>query len=155
MLHLAGRGHVRPAAEIDEIALAVERHARRVEALEDLDLERLVALAEEADRLLARHLLPLEGMVRLRDLAHDFLDLDEVLRRERLRFREVVVEAVLDRGADGDAHRGEEPLHRLRHHVRRGVAQDGERRGIAVEIAGQLEVSIFFRQWCARQSVRG
>jgi len=34
------------------------------------------------------------------------------------------------------------------------MTQGRERRGIAVEIAGQLEVTIFFRQWCARQSVR-
>jgi hypothetical protein len=41
----------------------------------------------------------------------------------------------------------------LRHDVRRGMPQGRERRRIAVEVAGQLEVTIFFRQWCARQSV--
>src|SRR5438093_2540684 len=78
VLHVARRGHVRPAAEVDEVALPVERHAGSVDALEDLDLERLAALAEEADRLVARHLLPLEGMVRPGDLPHDLLDLHEV-----------------------------------------------------------------------------
>ncbi len=153
VLHVAGRRHVRPAAEVDEVSLPIQRHPCGVDALENLDLERFVPLAEEPDRLLARHLLPLEGMVRLRDLLHDLLDLREVLRRERFRFREIVVEAVRDRGADRHADRGEEPLHRLRHDVRRGVAQSRERRGIAVEIAGQLEVTIFFRQWCARPLV--
>jgi hypothetical protein len=33
------------------------------------------------------------------------------------------------------------------------MPQGRERRRIAVEVAGQLEVTIFFRQWCARQSV--
>src|SRR5262249_59547531 len=73
VLHLPGRGHVRPAAEIDEVTLAVERHARSVDSLEDLDLERLAALAEESDRVLARHLLALERMIGLRDLPHDLL----------------------------------------------------------------------------------
>ena len=152
MLHLPGRRHVRPATEIDEIALAVERHPGCLEPLEDLDLERLVALAEEANRLLAVHLLPLERGVRLRDLPHDLFDLREVFGRKRFRLREVIVEAVLDRGADRHAHRGEEALHGLRHDVRRRMAQRRQRRRIAVEIAGQLEVTIFFRQWRARCS---
>jgi hypothetical protein len=101
----------------------------------------------------AWHLLPLEREVGLRDLLHDLFDLREVFRSERLRFGEVVVEAVLDRRTDRDANRGKEPLHGLRHDVRRGMPQGRERRRIAVEVAGQLEVTIFFRQWCARQSV--
>src|SRR5438093_82261 len=68
VLHVTRRRHVRPAAEVDEVALLVERHARRGDALEDLDLEGLAALAEEANRLVARHLLALEGVIRRRDL---------------------------------------------------------------------------------------
>src|SRR5207247_10841147 len=79
VLHVTRRRHVGPAAEIDEVALAIERHARGGDPLEDLDLERLVALPEEADRVLARPLLPLEGMIRLRVLPHDLLDLHEVI----------------------------------------------------------------------------
>src|SRR5712692_9062319 len=150
VLHVARGRHVRAAAEVDELALPVERHPGRVEPLEDLDLVGLAALAEEADRLLARELLALERIVRLRDLAHDGLDLLEVLGRERLRLREIVVEAVFDRGTDRHLHAGEQALHRLGHHVRGGVPEGRERRGIAVELAGQLEMAFFFRQWCAR-----
>ena len=152
VLHVRGRGHVRPAAEVDEVALPVERDARRRDPFEDLHLERLTALAEEADRFLTRHLLPLERIRGLRDLPHDLFDLHEVFRCERLGFREVVVEAVLDRRTDRDAHGREQTLHRLSHDVRGRMTQRRERRGIAVEVAGQLEVTIFFRQWCARQS---
>src|SRR5207245_10299048 len=133
--------------EVDEVALPVERDARRLDPLEDLHLERLPARAEEADRLLARHLLPLERIRGLRDLPHDLFDLHEVVRCERLGFREVVVEAVLDRGTDRDAHGREQALHRLSHDVRGRMAQSGERRRNAVEVAGELEVTMFLRTW--------
>src|SRR6266446_4812526 len=153
VLDLPGGRHVRAAAEVDEVALAVERHARGVDAFEDLDLVGLAPLAEERYRLGPRELPALERMVRGRDLAHDRFDLHEVVRRERLGLREVVVEPVLDRGTDRHLHAGEQARHRLGHDVRGGVAQRRERRGIAVELAGQLEVSLFFRQWRARPYV--
>src|SRR2546425_6293844 len=81
---------------------------------------------------------------------YDLLDLHEVLGCERFRLGEVVVEAVVDRGANRDLDRREEAPHRLGHDVRGGMTQCRERRGIAVEVAGQLEMSLFFRQWCAR-----
>ena len=143
--HLSRPADVRPPAQVDEVALPVERHAVGGDALEDLDLEALPTPPEEGDRLRARHLLPLERDVGLADHAHLVLDAREVLRGERLALGEVVVEAILDGGADGHLHVGEQPLHRLRHHVRGGVAQRGQRRRIAVEVAGQLEVSLFFR----------
>ena len=46
---------------------------------------------------------------------------------DRLRELEVVVEAVLDRRADGDLHARVEPPHRLGQQVRRGVAKDVQR----------------------------
>src|SRR5438876_1173009 len=150
VLHVARRGHVRPTAEVDELPLAVERHARGVDPLEDLDLVGLGALAEEADGVRTAHLLALEGIVGLRDLAHDRFDPREVLGREGLGLPEVVVEAVLDRGPDRQLHVGEEALHGLGHDVRGGMAERRERRGIAVELAGQLEVALFFRQGFAR-----
>jgi len=141
---------VRPTAEVDELPLAVERHARGVDPLEDLDLVGLGALAEEADGVRTAHLLALEGIVGLRDLAHDRFDPREVLGCEGLGLPEVVVEAVLDRGPDRELHGGKEALHGLGHDVRGGMAERRERRGIAVELAGQLEVALFFRQGFAR-----
>src|SRR5207244_6053480 len=58
VLHVRGRRHVRPAAEVDEVALPVERDARRLDPLEDLRLERLTALAQQAARVPTRHRLP-------------------------------------------------------------------------------------------------
>ncbi len=142
---LAGGADVRATAEVDEVPLRVQRHRGGVEALEDLDLEALAALPEERDGLRARHLPALEPQVGLGDRAHLVLDPREVLRRERLRFEEVVVEAVLDGGADGDLHLGKQTLHRLGHDVRGGVTEGRERRRVAVELAGQPEMTIFFR----------
>ena len=143
-LELAGRRDVGPAAEVEEIALPVDRDRRRVDPAQDLDLERLAPLLEEGDGLLARHLLTRERVVRLHDLAHHLLDALEVLRRERGRLQEVVVEPVLDGGADGHLHLGEEPLHRLGHHVGRGVAERGQGLGEAVELPRELQVPRFF-----------
>ena len=56
------------------------------------------------------------------DLAHLGLDLRQIVRRERLVAREVVIEAVLDDRADGHLRAGIELLHRLGHHMRRVVA---------------------------------
>ena len=94
---------------------------------------------------LAAHLLPLEGQVGLGHGAHLVLDPREILRRERCAAGKVVVEAVLDGRTDRQLDLGEQALHRLGHHVRGGVTQRGERRRVAVELAGQLEMSLFFR----------
>ena len=55
----------------------------------------------------------------------------EVGVADRLRELEVVVEAVLDRRADRDLHARVEPPHSLGEQVRRRVAQDVERVGVA------------------------
>ena len=54
--------------------------------------------------------------------AHPLLDRGEVVGDERARQVEVVVEAVLDRGADAELRAREEVEHGLGHDVRRGVA---------------------------------
>jgi hypothetical protein len=135
---------VRPPAQVDEVTLPVERDAVVADALEDLHLERLAALAEVCDGVGARHLLALERQVGLGDRPHRVLDAHEIVRREGLGLGEVVVEAVLDGGPDRHAHVGEELLHGLRHHVGRGVPEGGQRLGRAVEVTRQDEVTVFF-----------
>src|SRR5262249_20410006 len=65
VLDLARGGDVRAATEIDEIPLLVQGDGGGIDAADDLHLERLAALLEEADGLLARQLRALEGRVGL------------------------------------------------------------------------------------------
>jgi hypothetical protein len=118
---------VRSAAEIDPVALAVERD-RLVGRNRGDDL-RLVLLAdrlEEPDRLIPAHDFSFNRKIFLHDLGHPLLDRAEVLGREGTLVREVVVEAVLDHRPDRHLRPGEELLHCLRHQVRGRVAQDVE-----------------------------
>ena len=119
---------MRPDAEVDEIALAVEADllVRR-----DLgDPFGLVALAdaiEEGDRLVALPDLAGDRLVALDDVAHPRLDLLEVLGGERRVAGEVVIEAGLGRRAEGDLGLRIQFLDRLGHHMGGVVAQDFER----------------------------
>ena len=126
--HLAGRGHVRPAAEIRPFPLAVELDvvARR-NGVDELDLEGLALSFEETLRLVARDDCLPERLVARDDLAHAFLDRREILGRERLGAVEVVVEPVLDHRADRHLGVGPQRLHRIRQHMRRVVTDQFER----------------------------
>ena len=136
--HVAGAGDVRPAAQVDERALLVEgrrRHGRPVplgvgdEVVDDLDLERLVALHEEGARLGRRLLAQHEGVVGGDARAHPRLDGLEVVGRERPGRLEVVVEPVGDDRPDPELGAGEQVEHRLREDVRRGMAHRTELAG--------------------------
>ena len=99
----ARRGQVRAAAQIDEIALAIQRD-RLVggDAANDLGLVDLALLQEEVDGGVAVPDFAHDLLVARDDLVHPLLDAREVFRRERRGACEVVVEAVLDGGADRD-----------------------------------------------------
>ncbi len=121
---LAGRGHVRAAAEIEPVALLVDLDLLILrDRVDQLDLEQLALVAEHLLGLVARPHLLGEGFVARDDLAHLLLDGVEVFRRERLVAEEVVIEAVLDHRADGDLGAGPERLHRFGQHMR-GVVPD-------------------------------
>ena len=93
------------------------------------DQLQLVGLVlEELPRLLPRDLRAREGVVAAHDGAHPLLDVRQVLRAQRPRKLEVVVEAVVDGGADGELRLGELLQHRLRHDVGEGVPHGQERR---------------------------
>src|SRR5690606_24513338 len=144
-----GRRQVRTAAEIDEAALPIQ--ADRLvgrNRLDDLRLVVLALLAEEPDRVVAVPDLADDRLVALDDLAHPLLDPLEILRRERLVAGEIVVEAVLDRGADRDLGLGIKLLDGLGHHVRGvvpqeleavlGVARDDLDARVAVDDGGEV-----------------
>ena len=71
---MAGRGNVRSAAQVDELALAVERHDVLGDAADDLDLVVLAHAREEPDGLLARQLLAADREVLRHDRTHRLLD---------------------------------------------------------------------------------
>ncbi len=80
---LAGRRHVGPAAQVDPVALPV--HLQRLvgrDGVDELDLEALAALREEALRVVAAPFLLGEGPVPRDDLAHALLDRREIVGRE-------------------------------------------------------------------------
>ena len=81
------------------------------------------------------------------DLGHALFDLGEIVGREWFLAREVVIEAVLHRGADRHLRAGKQFLHRLRQHMRRIVAQHFEAVGRVAH--DQFELCVRFD--CARQ----
>ncbi len=126
-----GRGHVGASAQIGERALRVGGDRLGLgKLLDELALVRL--LLERVPRLELVELGALEGLLLGDDLAHPLFDGLEVFRRERATDVEVVVEAVLDGGADAELGHREQVLDRLGHHVGRRVTQDVQRFGALV-----------------------
>ena len=108
------RGQMRPDAQIDEVALAVE--ADLLLGRDLADIFRLVAFAdavEEGDRLVALPHLAGDRLVAAYDVAHALLDA-----------REIVVEAGFGRRAEGNLGLGVQFLDRLGHDMSGVVAQD-------------------------------
>ena len=119
---------MRAAAEIEPVALLVDLDLLVFRnGVDQLDLEALALVAEDALGLLARPHFLGERFVARDDLAHLLLDRGEILRRERLVAEEVVIEAVLDHRADGDLRAGPQRLHGFGQHVRGVVADQFER----------------------------
>ncbi len=138
---LAGRGHVRAAAEIEPVALAVDFQVLAGRnGVDQLDLEVLALLLEHALGLVARPDLLGEGFVARDDLAHLLFDHRQVFRRERRVAVEVVEEAVVDHRADGDLGAGPQRLHRLRHHVGGVVADQFQRARVVARQEFELGV---------------
>ena len=121
---LAGRGHVRAAAEIEPVALVIDLDRLVAgNGVDQLDLEGLALVAEHLLGLFAVPDLLGEGFVARDDLAHLLLDRGKIFRRERLVAEEVVIEAVLDHRADGDLRARPQRLHGFGQHMR-GVMPD-------------------------------
>ena len=149
MPHAACRGQMRPAAQIDEIALLVEgdRLTSR-NCLDKLDLEWLVVLFIEVDRLVTGPDIADDRLVAINNLMHARLDGGKVLVAERGLAMEIVIEPVFDRRADGDLCLWIQLENRLSHHMR-GIMPDGGengvilccqecQRGISLNLAGHI-----------------
>ena len=107
-------------------------------------LEALALLFEEGADLVAGPDLAHQGLVARDHAAHLVLDRGQVLVGERpvLR-REIVIEAVVGRRAEGDLRAGEEVLHRLGEDMRKIVARQFERVGlVAVGDQGELGIAL-------------
>ena len=146
---LAGRGHVRAAAEIEPVALVVDLDRLVAgNGVDQLDLEGLALVAEHLLGLLAVPDFLGEGFVARDDLAHLLFDRGKIFRRERLVAEEVVIEAVLDHRADGHLRARPQRLHRFGQHMRgvmpdqfqraRVVAVDEFDLGVAVDRIGEV-----------------
>ena len=140
-----GAGHVRAAAEIDELALPVERDLAMVgqAGFDVLDLQALAQVLAELQGLVAVHFDPLERLVFLDDPGHLGLDLGEILFGEPPLGLEIVVEAVLDRGPEGQLHAVEQPHHRPGHDVGAGVPHDVQGLGVAAGDQPQGDLAFF------------
>ena len=115
---------MRAAAEVEPVALVVDGDGLGVGQVADqLGLEALALGFEQGDGVLAREHLAGKGGVGGDEFAHFGFDDREVIGSEGLVTGKIVVEAILDGGADGDLGAGEERLHGLRQHVR-GVVAD-------------------------------
>ena len=125
-------GHMRSAAQVDEVAGSVDADRGDIvgQAVDDVDLEVLVHGREQLDRLRARHHLLHERDPLCGELAHARLDARQVVVDEvrPAGQTEVVEEAVLDGGTDVVLSAGEQLDHRGSHQVGGAVAQDLERR---------------------------
>ena len=128
-----GRRRVRAAAEVLEVAVAVERDGLDAfvvdQVFDQLDLEALVFGAEVVERLGDRDVAAAEVLVGVDVLLHRLFDLRQVVvvDRDAVGELEVVVEAGLDRRADRHLGAGVELGHRLGHHVGGVVADQLER----------------------------
>src|SRR5581483_7138927 len=121
--YLAGRSDVGTSAEVEEVAVLVNADLFDTLVLDEIiDQLNLVLFAQPVEvlaRLRDRPFVVFERVVRLDLLGHSPLDLGEIVGGELARDGEVVVEAVLDRRADGDLRARDHVDDGLRHHVRR------------------------------------
>ena len=120
-------GDVRAAAQVEEIALLVDRDVAVFEGLDDLHLVGVVLV--EGLGLGLGDLLALDREVAGDDLAHPLLDARQILVREPPRHLDVVEEAVLYRRAERQLAARVQLHYGLRHGVRRRVPQHLETLG--------------------------
>ena len=121
-LDAAGGVQVGAGAEVGELALLVEGDVGVLrEVVDELHLVGLLLLLHELHRLLTGQLKALQLQLLLADLPHLRLQGLQVLGGEGTGGIEVIVEAVVDAGADGQLHLRVQALHGLGQDVGAGV----------------------------------
>ena len=140
---LGGCRHVRAAAEVDEIALAVKRHLLTGRnGTDQLGLVFLALLQEKVDGLVTIPDFAADRDVLLRQFSHALLDGLKVFRGEGALVGEVVIEAVFDDRPDGHLCIRKQFLDRICQQVGRRMADDLETVGILVGDDGQISVAV-------------
>ena len=134
---------MRPAAEVEELALTVERdRILFAEAgFEVFDFQRLPGALQKRDRFVAAHLNAFERLVFFDNLRHFSFDLREIVFRERLFLPKVVIEAVFNGRAERELDVFVKAHHGARHHVSAGVAHNVERFGVFFRQEAQFDRS--------------
>ena len=136
---LAGVWDVRAAAQVDELALAVETDRRIfLQFLVDVfHLQRLIQVGDELPAVGDASLESLERLGRGDDLFHFGFDLGEVFLLDRSGRVDVVVKAVVGGRAERELSAGEQAHDRPGHDVGGRVPQHVE--GVAVFVGQDLE----------------
>ena len=101
MLQFARTWEVRALTEIQEGSVLIDRdHLVVVELLEPLELERVIA--KKPTSLCLVDLSALKRLIRIDDLGHLLLEGLKIFRGEWSVHLEVIVETIVDRGAEAD-----------------------------------------------------
>ena len=123
------RGHMRAAAEIDEVRAQRVFRKNIARALGDqLDFHGLIAIQLQA--LLLFGVFALVRQVARLNLPHPLLDLFKIVRRKRIGPLEIVIETVLDGRPNSELRFRDQFENRGREKVRGGMPVDFERLGI-------------------------
>ena len=120
----AGTGHVRTAAQVNELTLPVQRQfLMRGNGFDDLCLVLLSHATKECNSLIPWHDRTADTEVLLGQFHHFFFDCGKVIRGKRPFKSEIVIKTVFDNGADCHLCLRKQFFHRLRHQMSAGVAQ--------------------------------
>ncbi len=115
---------VRTAAQVGERAAVVEAYFAVVQLADALQLVLVALLGEEVDGLGLAHLAARDGRLGLHQLHHLLLNLGEIFTRYLIVHKiDIVVEAVLDGGAETELDAGIELLQSRGQQVGRGVPE--------------------------------
>ena len=124
-LYFAGGSQMRASAQVHEIALAIEGNDGVFgQIIDQLDLIGLFPALHEGNGFITRKLETLYAVVLLDNAGHFLFNFAKEIIREGLIGIEIIVEAVIDGGADRELDLGPELLDCLCQNVRGGMTQD-------------------------------